>query len=100
MPPVSCLVGKRPCGPRAGPYVALCRKEEKRPAHATPYPRHVPVSVSPCVARREAASRWRLYSFRATFLCEPRTFRLRVVVTLCVMCVTETVLYQQNGVPV
>ena len=81
MPPVPYLVGKRPCGPRAGPYGSLRRKEEKRPAHAAPYSRHVPVSGSPCVARREAASRWRLYSFRATFLCEPRTFRLRVAVT-------------------
>ena len=81
MPPVSCLVDKRPCGPRAGLHASLCRKEESRPAHATPYPRHVPASVSPCVARRKAALRWRLRSCWATLLCAPRAFRLRVAVT-------------------
>ena len=76
-----CIVYKRPCGPRASLHAPLRRREESRPAHATPYPRHVPASVSPCVARRKAALRWRLRSSRATKLCVPRAFRLRVAVT-------------------
>ena len=54
---------------------------ESRPAHATPYPRHVPVPVLSCRVRRRAARRWRLSSSLATWLCEPRPFRLRVAGT-------------------
>jgi len=81
MPPVTCLADKRPCGPRAGLHVALCRKEESHPAHVTPYPRHVPASASPRAARRTAALRWRLRSCWATWLHLPRPFRLRVAAT-------------------
>ena len=98
-------------------HVALCRKEESRPAHATPYPRHVPASV----LSRTAGPflRLRLFSARGAPpigpLSSPPSPQARMTkavlrskapeACVCgssfiyVTCVTETALYEQNGVP-